>query len=83
MKIDKKFGDKIYVEWNDAYSSDNSWVSFENAIEIPEEVFCKTSGFFVHKTKDYLIIANTVGNTKEDDIGGVLYIPRKWINKVI
>ena len=46
MKIKKKFKDKIFIEWIDACEV-AGWKSFNDAIKIPEEVYCKTNGFIV------------------------------------
>lgn len=81
MRIKKKFGDKITVEWVDAYST-AGWESYKDACQISDEVYCFTNAYFVHDTKDFLIVANTIGRTMKMDIMGKLVIPKFWIRKV-
>jgi hypothetical protein len=81
MKVNKKFGDKIYVEWIDAYNT-SGWESYKDACQVSEEVHCRTNAFFVHETKDFLIVAGTVGKSIKNDIMGKLLIPKFWIRKV-
>lgn len=81
MKIDKKFGDKIYVEWLDAYSVDG-WTTYEKAMEESVNAFCKTNAFYVGESKNFIIVTHTRGKTKDNSLMGALSIPKKWIGKV-
>ena len=81
MRLNKKFGDKIYIEWVDAYSDDD-WQSVKKAINLSDEIYCYTNAYFIGQTKDYIIVSHTKGKTIENDIGGRLCIPKKWIRKV-
>ncbi len=81
MKINKKFGDKICLEWVDAYTTDG-WTTFEKAMEESTNAFCKTSGFYVGENKNFIVVSHTQGNTKDNSIMGVVSIPKKWIRKV-
>ena len=80
-EIKKKFGDKIIVEWNDAYAEDE-WIPFDKAIKISDKGYCKTIGFYIGQKGGYLIVASTIGKTKKEDLGGIWYIPLKWLIKV-
>ena len=81
MKIEKKFGDKIYIEWIDAYTTDG-WTTFEKAMEESSNAFCKTNAFYLGQTKVFLVVCHTRGHTKDNCIMGVLNIPKKWITQV-
>lgn len=81
MKINKKFGEKIYVDWVDAYAED-VWRPVESALEIPDEVYCYTNAFYIGQTKDFVIVSSTKGKTIKNDILGRLLIPKSWIRKV-
>jgi len=81
MKIDKKFGQKISIDWIDAYSSEG-WLSVEQTMEIPNEVYCFTTGWYVGEVDGFVIITHTKGKTKDNDIMGRLLIPKVWIRRV-
>lgn len=77
----KKFGDRITVTWTDALTVDG-WKSVSEAIKIPNEVFCKTTGYFLNQTKDFITIAHTIGLSEKNDVDGILHIPKIWITKI-
>ena len=81
MKINKKFGDKIYIEWIDAYSNDG-WTTFEKVIVESNNAFCKTNALYVGESKNFIIVSHTQGYTKDNSIMGALNIPKRWIRKV-
>ena len=81
MKIKKKFGDKIYLEWVDAYTEDG-WKSVEDALKLSDGVYCFTNAFFLGQNKDYLMVVHTKGRTSKNDVMGKLTIPKTWIRKV-
>jgi len=80
MKVNKKWGDKIYVEWTDA-CSDSEWKNFEQSMDIPNEVFCRTYGFYLGQKEGFIIVAHTIGKGPGNDIAGRLLIPIKWVRK--
>ena len=77
----KKFGDRVTITWTDACTMDG-WKSVSEAIKIPDEVFCKTLGYFLNQTKDFITIAHTIGLSSKNDVTGVLHIPKAWITKI-
>lgn len=82
MRIKKKFGDKITVEWMDAYTEDG-WKSFEELSKIDEIAsFCNTNGWFISMDKYFLVICHTIGKTNKQNMMGKLVIPRSWVRKV-
>ena len=81
MKIKKSFGDKIYLEWADAYTEDG-WKSVDDALNLSNEVYCFTNAFFLGQNKDYLMVVHTKGKTNKNDVMGKLTIPKAWIRKV-
>ena len=81
MKIKKKFGDKIYIEWVDAMER-IGWKSVEDAIEVVDEVYCRTNAFYLGDDKEYVKVAHTIGKTIKNDVLGILLIPKSWIKKV-
>lgn len=82
MKIKKNWGDPIDIEWKDAIEL-LGWKSHEEAISIDKEVSCFTRGWFVGQTDEYVIVCHTKGYSKEDDITGVIKIPKKWVKVII
>jgi len=81
MKINKEFGQPIEVVWCDACEI-SGWKSVNDALQIPDEVVCKTRGYFLDKTKEYLSIAHTIGLDKSNDVCGIIHIPIKWVKKI-
>ncbi|KKN48935.1 hypothetical protein LCGC14_0647940 [marine sediment metagenome] len=81
MKINKSFGQKIYIEWLDAYTTDG-WTTFEAAMKESSNAFCKTNAFYLGQTKLFLVVCHTCGNSKDNSLMGVLNIPLKWIRKI-
>ena len=81
MKIKKKFGERIFIEWLDAFTN-SDWKSVDESLKIDNECYCYTNAFYVGQTKDFLVVCHTVGKTIENDIMGRLYIPKKWIKNI-
>ena len=81
IKVDKKCGDPIYVEWIDACEREG-WRSLDDALKIPDEVHVKTRGFYLGHTKEFLTTASSIGKSSKNDVGGVWHIPRAWIKKI-
>jgi hypothetical protein len=74
----------VYVEWVDAHSSDR-WQSLLDAkLNMSETMSCKTIGYQISRTKDFIVIAHTIA--WEDDpcptTCGVLHIPMKCIKLI-
>lgn len=81
MKTNKKFGDKIYIEWIDAFE-ESGWRFFDEVCTISDDVYCYTSAWYVSQTKDFVIVSHTKGKTKKNSIMGKLLIPKAFIKKV-
>jgi len=81
MKIKKKFGDGIDLVWRDACEV-SGWKNLEDALKIPQEVYCKTRAYFLGQDKHYVTVGHTVGENIKNDMCGILHIPKKWIIKV-
>lgn len=81
MKINKKFGDKIYIEWVDAYTNDG-WTTLEKAMEESSNAFCRTSAFYIGQNKNFIVVSHTQGKSKDNSLMGVVSIPKKWLRKV-
>jgi len=81
MKINKKFGDRIEIEWLDACGIEG-WKSVNDAMKIPDEVYCFTRGWYVKHDKEFMTICRDKGKTKNNEIGGVFHIPLAWIKKI-
>ena len=82
MKINKKLGDTITVKWFDACSRGSTWMPVDDALKVPDEVIVKTRGYYIGHDSGFLTIADSVGNTMKNDVGGVWHIPIKWIKKI-
>jgi len=80
MKVNKKFGDRIFIEWEDAYMS-SGWTSVEKAKKLPD-VYCKTLGFFISQENNFITVAMSIGKDEHSDVNGILNIPKGWIKKV-
>ena len=81
MKIKKKYGDKIYIEWIDAWST-SGWMNLSWMMKIPDDVYCFTNGWYIGEKDGFVIVVHTRGKTKGDDMMGKLLIPKSWIRKV-
>ena len=81
MKVNKKFGDKVYLEWIDAYSNDG-WTTVGKAMEESNNAFCRTNALYIGESKNFIVVSHTQGHTKDNSIMGALSIPKKWIRKV-
>ncbi len=81
MKVKKKFGDRIYIEWVDDIER-FGWKTVAEATEVIDEVYCKTNAFYLDEDKEYVKVAHTIGKSVENDVLGVLLIPKKWIRKI-
>jgi len=80
-KIQKKWGDTIYLEWRDA-NGESGWVDYKEAMTVTDnQNLCKTNAFFIGQTSGFVIIAHTVGLNKDEDVLGVERIPDAWIIK--
>ena len=77
----KKFGDLCYIEWTDACEK-TGWKTFKDAVVVEDEVHCKTIGFFLEQNEEFIIIANSIGLSKKNDVSGVWQIPLAWIKKI-
>lgn len=77
----KKFANLIYIEWTDACEK-SGWKSMAEAIKVEDEVKCRTVGFFLKQTEDFIILANSIGLTEKNDVSGVWQIPLAWITKI-
>jgi len=84
MRLKKSFGDKIYLEWQDAITKDG-WKAVNEVLtskEIQDESFCKTNAFYIGEDKDFIKVSHTIGKTINNDVLGILWIPKKWITKI-
>ena len=81
MKINKKFGDKIYIEWLDALE-EAGWKFFKEVCAIPDEVYCYTSAWLISQSSSFVTVSHTKGKTVKNDIMGKLLIPKKMIRKI-
>lgn len=83
MRIDKKLGDVITVEWDDAIQY-AEWKSAKSASEHDKSVSCVTRGFFVSQNKNFVTVCHTKAKFSIDDdsVCGILKIPKGMIRKV-
>jgi hypothetical protein len=83
MKINKKIFSPIIVEWLDAQTY-VGWHNIEELINAEEDTVCVTRGFYCGQTKDYILVAHTVGksNPAEGDVCGCIKIPKGMILRV-
>ena len=50
----------VYVEWNDAHSSDR-WDPIDIAMDtMTDMMHCKTIGYLISRNKDCVVVANTI-----------------------
>lgn len=76
----KKFGDEIYIYWLDC-TEKPGWQEFEG-IQRESEPDCFTRGWFIKEDKEFVYICHTKGKSIEEDMLGVLLIPKKSIVKI-
>jgi len=81
MKVNKKFGQPVELEWRDACEV-SGWKTLDDALQIPNEVICKTRGYFLGQNKEYISIVHTIGSDECNDVCGIIHIPIAWIIKI-
>lgn len=81
VKRKYKFGDMLYIEWIDACSREG-WRNVQTALDIPDEVLCFSSAFYIGENKFFITIAHTIGVSDKNDINGIIHIPIAWIKKI-
>lgn len=72
----------VYIEWTDAVSDENAWISnrFSNEWADNKEWIIKQVGFILKETKDYLLIAYAINPQLEDTkVCGRFKIPKSSI----
>jgi len=78
VKIGKKWGQRIFVEWRDAIL-DDEWISTISALNSDKDQICYTSAFYIGEDNHNLVVAMTIGKTEEDEVAGVWKIPKGCI----
>jgi hypothetical protein len=73
-----KYADLLVCYWNDIVSSD-SWISQEEAGKT-ESLECVSVGWLLNQDAMVIRLASTIGDN--DDVGGVIVIPKGVITKV-
>ena len=79
-KIKKKLFQSITVWWIDACDQ-SGWKSVEDALKTPNEVHVITRAFYLGQDKNFLCIADSIGKSINNDVGGIWHIPLKCIKK--
>jgi hypothetical protein len=69
----------IYLEWVDSCgNASRVWHNRDEAVECITPLVCRSVGFVVEETRDYLTIAAHAGG---DEVSGVMSIPKCAIKK--
>ena len=89
MALNKVDYPLLYIEWCDAITNENSWLTVESAISWAdnEDWAIKQTGFLLKETSDYILLSMKVNNhvyTEQiDRVDGLIKIPKTWIRKRI
>lgn len=73
----------VLVEWTDSYTI-TGWQMLQDVIEIPIGGECRTVGYLLHETDDFMIIALSV-DIQEGMVlkaGEVMFIPKVVVKTV-
>ena len=82
IKLKKyKKNDKVEVWWLDAHF-DASWLSADEASTIPDEVYCKSVGYFTKYTKDVIVLSTSIGEKKKSTQRDRNVIPLGMVRKI-
>jgi hypothetical protein len=70
----------VVITWEDSFSMDN-WQTRQGAIANTERpMTCQTIGFVLKESKDTITVCHTAN--EEDQVCGVMQIPRRCIVKI-
>ena len=73
----------ILVEWTDSHSIDG-WQNLEDILEIPIDGECRTVGYLLNETNDFMIIALNI-DIQEGVVlkaGDIMFIPKAVVKTV-
>ena len=79
MKVPKL----VYIEWDDSHSSDKWQSIVEAKLNMSEMMHCKTVGYQITRTREFIVVANTIA--WEEDIPiicGVFHIPMRSVKLI-
>ena len=65
------------IRWRDAHSA-CGWMSREELME-PSRV--TTVGFLVHETDEFIVVAGSLTDDGDDEMGEVISIPTGWVEE--
>jgi len=76
----KKF---VEVTWEDITSHSNGWNSIDTYLKNTTAIKCKSAGYLVEKTKDYIkLTMSQCSDLEEASIGMLKIIPMGCVKKV-
>jgi hypothetical protein len=79
----------IYIEWCDAITNEESWLTMDDAIVWcdNEDWVIKQTGFLIKETKEYILLSMRVNSHQHTEnverVDGIIKIPTTWIKKRI
>jgi len=79
IEIDCKFNDKLEIHWLDIVD-DPRWLTYEEAMSVPIEVYCKSVGYFFHQDETFVWLSSTIGRKKKAERSRVI-IPKGTITE--
>ena len=68
----------VEVEWVDAKFS-GEWEAPDGLVE---PGLCRTRGWLVKETDDYIVLASTVGEEGDEDVIGTCVLPRVMVKRI-
>ena len=85
-KVMMKQGEPLYIEWIDSASqraTEESWCDMDHALEGIQETVMKSVGFFVGKTKGFIVIAGNMDMINDPPMCcDVFQIPEVNVKKI-
>lgn len=74
-------GDVLLVEWIDAMVA-TGWTAMSDLKKKKPDIRCRSVGFFLFKTDEFVCMASSAGAKSVKEVNGVIYIPLDWCQKI-
>lgn len=74
-------GDLVEVLWIDALVA-TGWTETAELKKKKPDIQCRTSGYFLFATDEYVCLCSSSGQKNFKEVNGVMYIPLDWTQEV-
>ena len=75
-----KLNERLIINWLDVVHN-SSWMSYEEAIKVPPEVYCKTIGHFLSQDETFIWLSSSIGRKRKGEVDQII-IPKGMIQKI-